>query len=172
MSRRISRALLGATLAFLGPAWGSFPRKPWPSAPRPPPRRFTPATPESVGMSTARLALLTDACQKEIAEKRLPGVVMMVSRRGRPVYSTALGLRDPRGAEPRQSNSLFRIYSMTKPIVSGGGMLLVADGTLLLTDRVSKWLPAFKDVTVWTANGEVSAERPMTVRDLLRHTAG
>jgi CubicO group peptidase (beta-lactamase class C family) len=48
---------------------------------------------------------------------------------------------------------------MTKPIVSGGGMLLVADGTLLLTDRVSKWLPAFKDVTVWTANGEVSAER-------------
>jgi CubicO group peptidase (beta-lactamase class C family) len=67
---------------------------------------------------------------------------------------------------------MFRIYSMTKPIVSVGAMLLVEDGTLLLTDPVSKWLPAFKDVKVWTQNGEVAAERPMTVQDLLRHTAG
>jgi CubicO group peptidase (beta-lactamase class C family) len=123
-------------------------------------------------MSTARLARLTDAFKKEIGEKRLPGVVMMVSRRGRLVYSTALGLRDPKGEDPMRTNSLFRIYSMTKPIVSVGAMLLVEDGTLLLNDPVSKWLPAFKDVKVWTANGEVSAERAMTVQDLLRHTAG
>ena len=129
-------------------------------------------TPESVGMSTARLARLTGTFQKEIADKKLPGVVMMVSRRGRLVYSTALGLRDPRGNEPMRTNSLFRIYSMTKPIVSVGAMVLVEDGRLLLTDPVSKWLPAFKDVKVWTQNGEVAAERPMTVQDLLRHTAG
>ena len=129
-------------------------------------------TPESVGMSTARLARLTGAFQKEIANKKLPGVVMMVSRRGRLVYSTALGLRDPKGTDPMRTNSLFRIYSMTKPIVSVGAMLLVEDGTLLLTDPVSKWLPAFKDVKVSTATGEVAAERPMTVQDLLRHTAG
>ena len=129
-------------------------------------------TPESVGMSTARLARLTGAFQKEIANKKLPGVVMMVSRRGRLVYSTALGLRDPKGTDPMRTNSLFRIYSMTKPIVSVGAMLLVEDGTLLLTDPVSKWLPAFKDVKVSTASGEVAAERPMTVQDLLRHTAG
>jgi CubicO group peptidase (beta-lactamase class C family) len=129
-------------------------------------------TPESVGMSTARLARLTGVFQKEIADKKLPGVVMMVSRRGRLVYSTALGLRDPNGTDPMRTNSLFRIYSMTKPIVSVGAMLLVEDGALLLTDPVSKWLPAFKDVKVWTANGEVAAERPMTVQDLLRHTAG
>ena len=96
----------------------------------------------------------------------------MVSRRGRLVYSTALGLRDPNGTDPMRTNSLFRIYSMTKPIVSVGAMLLVEDGALLLTDPVSKWLPAFKDVKVWTASGEVAAERPMTVQDLLRHTAG
>src|SRR6185295_5788041 len=62
--------------------------------------------------------------------------------------------------------------SMTKPIVSVGAMLLVEDGTLLLIDPVSEWLPAFKDVKVSTASGEVAAERPMTVQDLLRHTAG
>jgi len=129
-------------------------------------------TPESVGMSTARLARLTGAFNKEIGEKKLPGVVMMIARKGRLVYATALGVRDPKGEEPMRTNTLFRIYSMTKPIVSVGAMLLVEDGVLLLSDPVSKWLPAFKDVKVWTANGEVAAERAITVQDLLRHTAG
>ena len=71
-----------------------------------------------------------------------------------------------------RTDTIFRIYSMTKPIVSVAAMLLVEDGALLLTDPVSKWLPAFKDVKVSTASGEVSAERAMTVQDLLRHTAG
>jgi CubicO group peptidase (beta-lactamase class C family) len=123
-------------------------------------------------MSTARLGRLTDAFNKEVAAKRLPGAVMMVARRGRLVYATALGLRDPKGEEPMRTDSLFRIYSMTKPIVSVAAMILVEDGVLSLTDPVSKWLPAFKDVKVWTANGEVAAERAMTVQDLLRHTAG
>ncbi|HEX2334983.1 MAG TPA: serine hydrolase domain-containing protein [Hyphomicrobiaceae bacterium] len=129
-------------------------------------------TPESVGMSTARLARLTGAFKKEIAEKKLPGVVMMVARKGRLVYSTALGVRDPKSEDPMRTNTLFRIYSMTKPMVSVATMLLVEDGALLLTDPVSKWLPAFKDVKVWTASGEIAAERAMTVQDLLRHTAG
>src|SRR5262245_18228650 len=97
---------------------------------------------------------------------------MMIARKGRLVYATALGVRDPKAEEPMRTNTLFRIYSMTKPIVSVGTMLLVEDGVLLLSDPVSKWLPAFKDVKVWTANGEVPAERAMTVQDLLRHTAG
>ena len=71
-----------------------------------------------------------------------------------------------------RTNTLFRIYSMTKPMVSVATMLLVEDGALLLTDPVSKWLPAFKDVKVWTASGDIAAERAMTVQDLLRHTAG
>ena len=132
----------------------------------------TAATPESVGMSAPRLARITTAFNKEISDKKLPGVVMMVARKGRLVYSTALGLRDPRGGDPMRTDTIFRIYSMTKPIVSVAAMLLVEDGALLLTDPVSKWLPAFKDVKVSTASGEVSAERAMTVQDLLRHTAG
>ena len=133
---------------------------------------ITAATPESVGMSAPRLARIATAFNKEISDKKLPGVVMMVARKGRLVYSTALGLRDPRGGDPMRTDTIFRIYSMTKPIVSVAAMLLVEDGALLLTDPVSKWLPAFKDVKVSTASGEVSAERAMTVQDLLRHTAG
>ena len=133
---------------------------------------ITATTPESVGMSAPRLARITTAFNKEISDKKLPGVVMMVARKGRLVYSTALGLRDPRGGDPMRTDTIFRIYSMTKPIVSVAAMLLVEDGALLLTDPVSKWLPAFKDVKVSTASGEVSAERAMTVQDLLRHTAG
>ena len=61
--------------------------------------------------------------------------------------------------DPMRTDTIFRIYSMTKPIVSVAAMLLVEDGALLLTDPVSKWLPAFKDVKVSTASGEVAAER-------------
>jgi len=174
MSRRMSRALLGAAMVLFATSasLGLFPSLATAQRSKAAATPIASGTPESVGMSTARLARLTDAFKKEIGEKRLPGVVMMVSRRGRLVYSTALGLRDPKGEDPMRTNSLFRIYSMTKPIVSVGAMLLVEDGTLLLNDPVSKWLPAFKDVKVWTANGEVSAERAMTVQDLLRHTAG
>jgi CubicO group peptidase (beta-lactamase class C family) len=129
-------------------------------------------TPQSVGMSQQRLARLTTAFNKEIADKKLPGVVMMVARKGKLVYSSALGLRDPKAADAMQTDTIFRIYSMTKPIVSVAAMLLVEDGALLLTDPVSKWLPPFKDLKVSTASGEVALDRPMTVQDLLRHTAG
>jgi CubicO group peptidase (beta-lactamase class C family) len=170
----LPRAMLGASIAALAigtsvsllPSVASAQRAKAAATP------IAAGTPESVGMSTARLARLTGAFKKEIAEKKLPGVVMMVSRKGRLVYSTALGVRDPKSEDPMRTNTLFRIYSMTKPIVSVATMLLVEDGALLLTDPVSKWLPAVKDMKVWTENGEIAAERAMTVQDLLRHTAG
>src|SRR5258705_528853 len=71
-----------------------------------------------------------------------------------------------------RTDAIFRIYSMTKPIVSVAAMILVEDGVLELTDPVAKWLPAFKDVKVFSRGGLVAAERAMTVQDLLRHTAG
>src|SRR5258705_10761572 len=71
-----------------------------------------------------------------------------------------------------RTDAIFRIYSMTKPIVSVAAMILVEDGVLELTDPVAKWLPAFKDVKVLASGGLVAAERAMTVQDLLRHTAG
>jgi CubicO group peptidase (beta-lactamase class C family) len=130
------------------------------------------AQPESAGVSATRLARLTAAFRKEIDDQKVPGVVMMVTRKGKLVYATALGRRDPKSSDPMRTDTIFRIYSMTKPIVSVAAMMLVEDGRLQLTDPVARWLPAFKDVKVWTDAGEVAAQRAMTVHDLLRHTAG
>jgi len=130
------------------------------------------APPESAGMSAARLTRLTTAFGKEIEDKKLAGAVMMIARKGKLVYASALGLRDPKGADPMRTDTIFRIYSMTKPIVSVAVMILVEDGRIQLMDPVSRWLPAFKDVKVWSDAGEVAAQRAMTVQDLLRHTAG
>ena len=133
---------------------------------------LVPAPPETAGMSAARLTRLTNAFKKEIEDKKVPGAVMLIARKGKLVYASALGVRDPKGADPMRPDTIFRIYSMTKPMVSVAAMILVEDGALQLTDPVSKWLPAFKDVKVSTSSGEVAAQRPMTVQDLLRHTAG
>jgi len=130
------------------------------------------APPETQGMSAARLARLNGAFKKEIEDKKVPGVVMMIARKGKLVFTSAQGLRDPRGADPMRLDTIFRIYSMTKPMASVATMILVEDGTVQLTDPVSKWLPAFKDMKVSTTGGDVPAQRPMTVQDLLRHTAG
>ena len=130
------------------------------------------AAPESVGMSAARLARLTAAFKKEIDDKKVPGAVMLIARKGKLVYASALGVRDPKGADPMRTDTIFRIYSMTKPMVSVAAMILVEDGALQLTDPVSKWLPAFKDMKVSTSGGDVAVQRAMTVHDLLRHTAG
>ena len=130
------------------------------------------APPETQGMSAARLARLNGAFKKEIEDKKVPGVVMMIARKGKLVFTSAQGLRDPRGADPMRLDTIFRIYSMTKPMASVATMILVEDGTVQLTDPVSKWLPAFKDMKVSTTGGDVPAQRPMTVQDLLRHSAG
>jgi CubicO group peptidase (beta-lactamase class C family) len=133
---------------------------------------FLISRPERVGMSSARLELLTRAFNKEISSKQLPGAVIMVARKGQVVYARAFGVRDPGSAEPMQVDSLFRIYSMTKPMASVAAMLLVEDGILQPTDAVSKWLPAFKDMKVYSGSETVAATRTMTVQDLLRHTSG
>jgi CubicO group peptidase (beta-lactamase class C family) len=130
------------------------------------------AQPESVGVSATRLARLTAAFRKEIDDQKVPGAVMVVARKGKLIYATALGQRDPKSPDPMRTDTIFRIYSMTKPIVSVAAMVLVEDGRLQLTDPVARWLPAFKDVKVWTDAGEVAPQRAMTVHDLLRHTAG
>ena len=130
------------------------------------------AAPEAAGVSPTRLSRLGKAFEIEIADKKLPGVVMMIARKGRLVYTNALGKRDPKAADPMRLDTIFRAYSMTKPFVSVAAMTLVEDGVVQLIDPVSKWLPPFKDVKVSTAAGEVATDRPMSVQDLLRHTAG
>ncbi len=129
------------------------------------------SNPSDVGMSAARLDKLTAAFSKEIADKALPGVTIMVARKGKLVYANAFGVRDASKPDAMTLNSIFRIYSMTKPMASVAAMILVEDGKLQLSDPVAKYLPAFKELTVLTATGTEPA-RPMTVQDLLRHTSG
>lgn len=113
------------------------------------------ASTESMGMSSARLELITKAFNKEIADKNLPGAVVMVARKGRVVYSKEFGVRDPGSTDPMRTDTIFHIYSMTKPMVSVAALLLVEDGVLQLVDPVSKWLPAFKDVKVASAGARL-----------------
>jgi len=137
--------------------------------------------PQNIGLDPQRLDRLTLAIKRELAEGKLPGMVVAVARRGKIVYSEALGRQDKANNVPMKPDTIFRIYSMTKPLVSVAAMVLVEEGVVQLTDPVSKFLPAFKDMQVSVpetgADGKVTyktvpAVRPMTVQDLLRHTAG
>lgn len=140
------------------------------------------ASPESVGMSSERLAKITAVMQKEVADRKLPGAVVMVARKGKLVYSQAFGGQNDAANAPMKADSIFRIYSMTKPLVSTALMMLVEDGRVQLTDPVSKFLPAFKGpmvsvgamdpVTNNVAFRLVAANREPTIQDLLRHTSG
>ncbi|MEO8755544.1 MAG: serine hydrolase domain-containing protein [Casimicrobiaceae bacterium] len=145
-------------------------------------QEFPAAAPESVGMSGPKLAHIGEVFKKEIDQGKLPGAVFLVARKGKLVYSEAIGFQDKEAGKPMAKDSIFRIYSMTKPIVSVAAMMLVEEGKIQLTDPVSKFLPAMKSMTVSAAKADaefakitytqVPADREMTVQDLLRHTAG
>lgn len=135
------------------------------------------AQPEEVGMSSRRLERVTEALERYVAEDRLAGAVAMVLKDGKVVYTEAVGHRDRESNSPMSPDAIFRIASQTKALVSVGIMMLQEDGALLISDRVSKYLPAFEETTVASPKEDggyevVPAERPITIRDLLTHTAG
>jgi CubicO group peptidase (beta-lactamase class C family) len=130
------------------------------------------ARPEDVGMSSQQLGRIATVLNKEVADGSFRGAVVMVARKGRLVYHGAFGMQTP--SAKMTEDSIFRIYSMTKPLVSVAAMMLVEDGTIQLTDPVSKFLPAFGKLQVSVAGKDssgnatyslVAAERPMTVQD-------
>ena len=134
------------------------------------------AAPEDVGLSTAGLARLGSVMRGEIERGRVPGAVALVARRGRVAYFESYGRRDPRSPDPMARDSIFRIYSMTKPIVSVAVMMLWEQGRFLLSDPIEKYLPELGRRQVAVVRGAeielVDAERPITIQDLLRHTSG
>jgi CubicO group peptidase (beta-lactamase class C family) len=134
------------------------------------------AAPEDVGLSTAGLARLGSVMRGEIERGRVPGAVALVARRGRLAYFESYGRRDPRSPDPMGRDSIFRIYSMTKPIVSVAAMMLWEQGRFLLSDPIEKYLPELGRRQVAVVRGAeielVDAERPITIQDLLRHTSG
>ena len=135
------------------------------------------AEPDEVGMSSARLDRLTAVLDEYVAEGRLPGSVAMILRRGHVVYADAVGHRDLEASHPMAEDAIFRIASQTKALVSVGIMILQEEGKLLISDPVSKHIPTFAQTTVAVPRGVsgydvVEAARPITLRDLLTHTAG
>jgi CubicO group peptidase (beta-lactamase class C family) len=134
------------------------------------------AKPESLGLSKVRLQRMSDAFKRDIDKGTTPGVTMMVARRGRIGWFDALGRQNPGTDAPMAHDSIFRIFSMTKPIVSIGIMTLVENGELLLTDPLAKYIPEFTDQKVAVENDGrldlVPTVRPITIQDLLRHTSG
>ena len=133
-------------------------------------------SPPERGLSSAGLARIDKAIRADVDRGRIPGAVMMVQRDGKLVYSKTLGKQDPASGAPMQEDSIFRIYSMTKPIVSVGLMMLVEEGRVTLSDPVAKYIPELKDLKVGVEkDGKpdiVAAQRQLTIHDLLRHTSG
>ncbi len=104
--------------------------------------------PEAVGLSSERLARIGTKLEADIAEGKIPGAVVLVARKGKIAYFEAFGMQDKEAGIPLKKDSLFRIYSMTKPFASVAAMMLFEEGKLLLSDPVSTYIPAFKDVQV------------------------
>ena len=136
------------------------------------------ALPAEVGLCAQRTARLQAVLQSEIDRQRLPGAVVLVARRGKVAVFESLGVQDPATGAPMARDSIFRIYSMTKPIASVAIMMLMEQGRVLLSDPVAKYLPEFGSqlVAVSSDSGKAQTLRPAardaTVHDLLRHTAG
>ena len=121
------------------------------------------------GLSNSGLARLEAALRGRIEAGHIPGAVGMILRDGRPVWHRAFGRRDPAACAPMPEDAIFRIYSMTKPLVSVAAMMLWEEGRFLLSDPVARFIPEFASVRL--ASGAAPA-RPITVQDLLRHTSG
>ena len=138
------------------------------------------ARPETVGLSTARLGRIGEVMQRYVDEGKLGGAVALVARNGKVAYLQAFGKVDPASGAAMPTDAVFRIASQTKAVTSVAVMILFEEGKLLLGDPVSKYIPEFKDAKVAVAEKAkkgpgykiVPAKRPITIRDLLTHTAG
>jgi CubicO group peptidase (beta-lactamase class C family) len=138
-------------------------------------------TPSASSFSQARLQRVGDYIRNEVATGKISGAIILIQQHGKPVYFENFGVRDIESKHPMTADTIFRLYSMSKPITSVAAMTLVEDGKLSLGDPVSKYIPAFADVKVGVEKREDTGKpvlalepvnRPMTVEDLLRHTSG
>jgi len=136
------------------------------------------AKPGGVGLSAERLARLDAAMQAEVDAGRKAGMVVLITRHGQVAHLKSYGMADIESGLPMRQDSLFRLYSMTKPITSVALLTLYEQGKFRLTDLLEQYLPAFKEVQVYTgetAYGGMVTELPKrkpTIEDVFRHTAG
>jgi CubicO group peptidase (beta-lactamase class C family) len=138
--------------------------------------------PEEVGMAGDRLANIRSVMSRHVAEKQIPGAIGLIARRGKIAYQETWGMADVEAGKPMRLDTIHRIYSMSKPITSVAVMMLYEEGKFQLNDPVAKYLPEFAKMQVWVEEKEpqtgqpalktAPAKRPITIRDLLRHTSG
>ncbi|MBM9466102.1 serine hydrolase domain-containing protein [Nakamurella leprariae] len=132
-------------------------------------------SPDQVGMSADRLERIAPALQKYVDERGYPGFTALVARRGQLVHATRVGYQDREAGVPVAEDTIYRFYSMTKPIICTALMTLFEEGRFQLTDPVAKWIPAFAATKIAGPGGtleEQSPLRPMQVRDVMSHTSG
>jgi CubicO group peptidase (beta-lactamase class C family) len=138
-------------------------------------------SPVSASFSREKLEHVGDYIRNEIATGKIPGAIILIQQHGHPVYFENFGLRDVESRRPMTADTIFRLYSMSKPLTSVAAMMLVEDGKLSLDDPVSKYIPAFADVKVGVEKRDEHEKpslvlepvnRPITIEDLLRHTSG
>jgi len=133
------------------------------------------------GLSQEKLKRVGDYVRNEITSGKIPGAVVLIQQHGKPVFFESFGVRDVATKAPMTEDTIFRLYSMSKPVTSVAAMMLVDDGKLALDDPLAKYIPAFADVKVAaeTRGGDGKPvltteplKRPITIEDLLRHTSG
>jgi len=140
------------------------------------------ARPEQVGLSSERLQRITDMLKADVDKRMIPGAVVLVARHGKIAYFETVGVRDPATKVPMTKDSIFRIYSMSKPITSVSAMMLWEDGRFNLSEPVSKYIPQMGGLKVGVEKPDpnggkptlelVPTKRDMTIQDLFRHTSG
>ena len=138
--------------------------------------------PEQVGLSSERLQRIMDMLKADVDKRVIPGAVVLVARHGKIAYFETVGVRDPATKVPMTKDSIFRIYSMSKPITSVSAMMLWEDGRFNLSEPVSKYIPQMGGLKVGVEKPDPSGGKPtlelvptkrdMTIQDLFRHTSG
>jgi len=143
--------------------------------------RAEPNAPNAPTFSRAALEQIGDYVRNEVTTGKVPGAVLLIQQHGKPVYLQSFGVRDPATGQPMTPDTIFQIYSMSKAVTSVAAMMLVDDGKLALDDPVSKYIRAFADAKVGVDLSDEAGQyplkleplkRPITIRDLLRHTSG
>ena len=164
-----SRGLAAAALALaLAAGWAHEPRA-------------ESKEPAAATLSPGALKQLGDTIRGEIADRKIPGGILLIQQHGKPIIFETFGVRDPDTGLPMSPDTLFQIYSMSKAVTSVAVMMLVDDGKLSLDDSVAKYIHSFEQTKVGVDVSDESGKyplkleplkRPITIRDLLRHTSG
>lgn len=160
MMTRFTPCILAAAFTLAAPAWGE-PGDPLPRA-----------KPETVGVSSQKLAEIAVALNREIDNKTMPGAVVAIARKGKLVYFEAFGRLDDKSATPMPKNAIFEINSMTKPLTEVGALELFEQGRLMVNEPAATYLPQLANMAVATPTGTEPALRKPTIQDMMRHTAG